>query len=176
MKHRPIVLQIAIAVAAAGCVAAPVNRTYFEPSPADGTPTRSESCTWQRTAKDQLERKIDDLVISVAPEFNTGRPFGVYVKLSRTAQVLHLDPSRVELHVTGFESVLRPLKADARDAPPYFYKTISYQFQALPTGAQEIAVTFLPGFLQANDQNVELSPFRFRKTTKLDMYYGSINC
>ena len=46
-----------------------------------------------------------------------------------------------------------------------------------PTGlAGRIAYVFLPDALQVNSRLIAVSPFRFSRVTKQDVYYGSINC
>jgi hypothetical protein len=176
MRLRACALATAIAVFCAGCVIAPVRRTYYEPNPADGTPTRSASCGYNRTANDGLERSFDGMTISVFPEYKEGRPLRVYVLLGRTTKAIEVNPDKVQLRIGTSTAAFWPTKVDVQDAAPVFYKSIDLTFSAAAPEAQEISLVLLPGFITLDHIAVELAPFRFHKVTKMDVYYNSINC
>jgi hypothetical protein len=158
-----------------GCVVAPVNRTYFEPNPADGTPTRSASCGYHRAAEDQLKRDIEGITLSVLPRYKEGQPLAVYVLLGRTSKTVELDPKKFEVRFGSAAVGEHPATTNVKDAGPYFFKSIDYVFPPSLV-ADDIAVIFLPGFIKLDGREVAVAPFRFRKVIKLDVYYGSINC
>lgn len=161
--------------ALAGCVVMPMNRTYYEPNPADGTPIRSASCGWNATALDAVKKNVDGISISVYPTYDAGHPFRFSVLLGNTTKVAHIDPEKIEIRFGNSPAGVRPETTNMRDASPYFFKSIDYGFSSSPD-VNEISITFLPGFIRLDDLDIETTQFRFRRVTKPDVYYGSINC
>lgn len=174
---RSITTAIISAVLVSACVVLPVNRTYYEPNPADGKLVRSTSCGWHRTANDTLERYIDgtNTTISVLPRYEEEKPLLVHL-LIRGSSGVELNAERVELRVGSSKSAVQPRKVEVSDARPYFYKSIELTFPPSVSAEEEIAVVLLPGFLTVDGIRMVTTPFRFRKVTKGDVYYGSINC
>jgi hypothetical protein len=162
-------------IALAGCVVAPMTRTYYEPNPADGKPIRSTSCGWNATALDALQRDLKEIAVSVFPKYEKGRPFRVHVLLGRTSSSMELDPRKLELRTSSENAKIPPDTTNAKAAGPYFSRSIDYTFPA-SFDADEIVVTFLPGFIKLDGKEIDISPFRFKRATKSDVYYGSINC
>ena len=161
--------------ALAGCVVVPMNRTYYEPNPADGTPIRSASCGWNATALDAIKKNVDGITISIYPKYDVGRPLRFSVLLGRTTKTADIDPEKVEIRLDDSAEGVRPATTSMRDAGPYFFKSIDYGFSS-SLDANEIAITFLPGFIKIDGRDIETTQFRFRRVTKSDVYYGSINC
>ena len=160
----------------AGCVVVPLNRTYFEPNPDDGTPTRSASCGYHRAANDGLERDVSGVTLLVFPKYKEGDSLRVYILLRRSAKAVGLDPDKVELRVGNSVPAVRPISVEAKDAGPYFFKSITYTFTSSAGEAEDISMVLLPGFITVDGVAVTPVPFRFKKVTKMDVYYGSINC
>lgn len=159
-----------------GCVLAPVSRTYFEPNVEDGEARASQSCGYHRAAKDALDRKIDEVTLSVLPHYEKDQPLRIYVHLSRTQRTIEVDPNKIEVRVDTSDTAFSPEKVEARDGGPYFFKSIAFTFPSGTAQAQEISIVFLPGFLTLDGVTTAHRPFRFRKVTKFDIYYSSINC
>jgi len=159
----------------AGCVAMPMNRTYYEPNPADGTPIRSSSCGWNATALDALERDIGGIVISVFPRYEKGKPLSIYVLLGKPAKSVDTNFEMVELRARGSAASVRPITTNTKSAGPYYFMSANYVFPS-SFDADEIALTFLPGFIKLDGRDIVVAPFRFKRTTKSDFYYNSINC
>lgn len=163
-----------------GCVVYPTQRTYFEPNAMDGVPTPSRSCGYHNTRNDALIRDVNGLHVQVSPRLNEGKPVSVTV-LFRAASIPDVSPERYELRsvTTGatFLPVSHKVTAYKPDKThPYNSSWVTLQFQPVPEQLSEIAIVFPPGSVSLNGRVVELAPFRFHKTTKSDVYYGSINC
>jgi hypothetical protein len=158
-----------------GCVVMPMNRTYYEPNPADGIPIRSASCGWNATALDAIKRDVGGITISVFPTYDAKRPLRVSVLLGRTSKTADLDPEKVEIRFGDNATAVRPEITSMRDAGPYFFKSIDYGFPS-SLDANEIVITFLPSFIKLDGRDIGTTQFRFRRVTKSDVYYGSINC
>ncbi len=157
------------------CVLVPVNRTYYEPNPGDGVPSRSASCGYHRAAQDMLTQKVAGVTIAVLPRLQNQRLASVYVSIERTKDVVSLDPSRFALHDSQGRLLGRPIEHVSKDGGPYFLRGITYTFSEMDP-QEEISILLLPGFIEVNGDQVKTQRFRFKKTTKLDVYYGSINC
>ena len=82
--------------ALAGCVVVPMNRTYYEPNPADGIPIRSTSCGWHATALDAIEKDVDGITITVYPTYDAGNHFHFSALLGRTTKTLDIDPNKLK--------------------------------------------------------------------------------
>lgn len=159
----------------AGCVVMPMNRTYYEPNPADGIPIRSASCGWNATALDAIKRDVGGITLLVFPRYEAGRPLRIYVLLGRTSMTAEVDPQMLELRFGEDSAVARPITTSVKQAGHYFFRSIDYEFSSSPD-ANEIAVTFLPGFIKLDGRDNKAMQFRFQRVTKSDIYYGSINC
>src|SRR5690242_16859545 len=144
---RDCAAAMACSLVLAGCIVYPVNRTYYEPNPTDGTPIRSVSCAWHRTANDGLERHIDgtNTTLSVFPAYKEAEPLRINVMI-RGSSGVQLEGDKAELHAGSGTSLL-PEKVDVRDAGPYFYKTIIFTFPKSASADDDIALVLLPGFL-----------------------------
>ena len=158
-----------------GCIAIPKSRTYYEPNSADGKLIQSASCGWNTTALDAIERDVDGITLSVYPKYDNEHPFRVYVLLGRTSKMVGIDPDKLEVRFSDGAASVRPSTSSVEDAGPYAFKSINYVFSS-SLEASEIAITFLPGFIRLDGKDNETIQFRFRRVTKFDVYYGSINC
>jgi len=172
LKWMTLAISLTVLV---GCVALPMNRTYYEPNSADGILIRSASCGWNATALDAIKRDVDGITLSIFPRYEVGRPLRVYVLLGRTSMTAEINPQKLELRFGDAVAAVRPTTTNAKDAGPYFFKSIDYEFSS-SLDANEIAITFLPGFIKVNGRDIGSTQFRFRRVTKSDVYYGSINC
>jgi len=167
-------LMVAVSLALlTSCAIVPLNRTYYEPNPADGTPIRTSSCGWHATALDALKRDVGGIEISVIPTYEKGHPLRIYVLLGKTSKMVEINPEMFEVRSGG--RTAQPATTVVKGAGPYFLQSIDY---ALPSSfdGEEIFLMFLPGFLKLDGKDMEIAPFRFRRVTKSDVYYGSINC
>lgn len=149
MKSRQWIAAAVSLMMLVGCVVVPMTRTYYEPNPADGTPIRSSSCGWHATALDALKKDLDGTAISVFPRYEKGSPFGLYVLLGRTSRSVELDPEKMELRTPDGKVGVRAATTDTKAAGPYFFRSINYLFPP-SYDADEIAVTFLPGFIKGS--------------------------
>jgi hypothetical protein len=166
------IFQLACTAALAGCVVFPTNRTYYEPNQEDGKLSRSQSCGYHTTALDVLERDVGGVRIRVSPHYGEGPTLTVYVSIPRTWPIPTIDASMVRLR--DDQRVLEPKNVVTKDGGPSFYLLITYTFPAPST--DHIAFVPLPGFLNVRGAPAEVAPFRFSKKTKVDVFYGSINC
>jgi hypothetical protein len=155
------------------CVVLPVNRTYYEPNPADGTPVRSSSCGWHDTALDALKRNVGGVEITVFPKYEKDQPLRIYLLFGKTSDSVEISPEMFE--VRSGDNTARPTTIVVQNAGPYFFKSIDYTLPSSSYG-EEISLIFLPNFLSLEGKDIEIEPFRFRLVTKPDVYYGSINC
>lgn len=163
-----------------GCVAYPTQRTYFEPNAADGIPTPSRSCGYHAAKNDALVREVDRLYVQVSPHSDEGKPLSVTV-LFRASSAPDVSPEKYELQSAADGSTFRSLSHKVTaykpdKTHPYYSIWLTLQFQPLPEQLNEIAIVFPRGSVSLNNREVELAPFRFLKTKKNDIYYGSINC
>ena len=172
LRWATIAISLTVMV---GCMVIPMNRTYYEPNSADGKPIQSASCGWNATALDAIERDVDGITLSVYPKYDTGHPFRVYVLLGRTSKAVDIDPDKLEVRFSDGATGVRPSTSSVEDAGPYAFKSIDYVFPS-SLDANEIAITFLAGFIKLDGKDTETMQFRFRRVTKSDVYYGSINC
>lgn len=159
------------------CVVIPINRTYYEPNPADGIPSKSSSCGYHSTAEDMLRRDVDGntgIILSVLPSQKEGQPLSVYLLISKSTFNVTIDPEKLGIRFEKGE-IVRPATTTMKDAGPNFLKSINYVFPKA-FSANEIAVVFYRGFININGHEIDIAPFRFKKITKPDIYYGSINC
>ena len=175
MRPHSWLLTLLTSTLLSGCVVVPMNRTYYEPNAADGTPIRSSSCGWNATSRDALERDVAGVTVSVYPTYEPGRPLRIYILLSRSDKTVEIVQENVEIKVGDGPQKYRPTAVKIKDAGPYFFKSIDYEFP-IADSASEIAVVFSTGFIKVNGHDMEILPFRFNRVTKSDVFYGSINC
>jgi hypothetical protein len=156
-------------IAVSACVAFPTSRTYYEPNPEDGKLSRSVGCTWHRTAKDSLKRHVEGLTISVHPYLADDESLRIRLWIEETHKSVVIDAARAELRV-GTTAVAPATIGLYSPGPVYLH------FPASLGTPDSITLAFRPGFLRVDGIDVSLAPFRFRKVTKVDIYYSAINC
>ncbi len=156
-----------------GCAVYPTTRTYFEPNKEDGTPTRSTSCGYHAAANDSLKRQIGDVSVVVSPRYKQKDNLSITVSLHYDEEDVVIDGSLITVSVNGEASyvptdvVVNSYEKDNTHPNRIFL----HLFYAIPSeGVTELSVT-LPTIA-----NKPSSPFRFKKTTRSDIYYASINC
>jgi len=156
-----------------GCAVYPTTRTYFEPNKEDGTPTRSTSCGYHAAANDSLERKIGGVSVFVSPRYKEGGNLSISVSLHYDEEDVVIDGSEITVAVNDEASylptdvVVNRYEKDNTHPNRIFLHLI----YAVPSeSVNELSVT-LPRIV-----NKSSSPFRFKKTTRSDIYYASINC
>ena len=177
---RTLALPALVAICVAGCVVYPTQRTYFEPNVEDGTLSSSSSCGYHDARNDSLVREVNGLHLQVSPSLVEGKPVAVTV-LFRHQSVAAISPERFELRSLPSGIVYFPVSHEVNiqkpdRSHPYYSKWLHLQFSVLPEAVTEIAVVFPAGSVTLDGVVVNLAPFRFRKTTKNDVYYASINC
>ena len=162
-----------IAFLMSGCAVYPTTRTYFEPNKEDGTPTRSTSCGYHAAANDSLERQIGGVSVVVSPRYKEGGNLSLSVSLHYDEEGVVIDGSLITVAINGGASyhptnvIVNSYKKDNTHSNRIFL----HIFYAVPSeSVTELSVT-LP-----NIMNKPSSPFRFKKATKSDIYYASINC
>jgi hypothetical protein len=173
-------------LAIAACAAYPTSRTFYEPHASDGTPTNRTSCGYVNT-RDSIRRTIDGVEISISPAHeNIGQPHPASLPTSigftyRRAEVqVDLSKIRVRTEPDGatFEGeILEQRVRPTRRMEGEFLWNRGQLLFPKPAGLSEgITYVFLPGALQVGGREIVVSPFRFTRVTKQDVYYGSINC
>lgn len=177
---RNIVLLTLTTISIAACVAYPTQRTYFEANAEDGTPSSSASCGYHKAKHDALIRDINGLHVQVSPRLVEGSPVVVSV-LFRHPSLATLAPEKFELRSWPSGTVHLPVKHDITvqkpdRTHPYHSQWVRLEFAVLPEAVTDIAMGFPAGSVSLNGTPLQPSPFRFRKTTKSDIYYASINC
>lgn len=139
MRFLRYATAVILLTALAGCVVVPINRTYYEPNPADGTPIRSASCGWNATALDAIKKDVDGITISVYPTYDAGKPFRFSVLLGRTTKAADIDSEKIEIRLGDSAAGVRPETTSMRDAGPYISKRIDYGLSS-SLDANEIAI------------------------------------
>ncbi|KXF82107.1 hypothetical protein [Enterovibrio coralii] len=179
MKLKMMLLSGAVMIGLSGCVI-PTDRTYYKPEPGFGEAVSSQSCGYQRTKLDALQRSFDDYRVKVKAE-KDGRN-GVTISVSATIDNPKLDINDVAFDLTKVQ-VNQPAGRDDL--------AVQYAFQQqtgesiwlsrtflLPDAPLEqvIELTLKPGAIIMGDTLSEEMVFRFSLTTTFDVLYFSINC
>lgn len=156
-----------------GCAVYPSTRTYYEPNSEDGTPTRSASCGYHAAANDSLERQVGGVSIGVSPHYKKGSNLSLTVSFHYDEDHIDIDKNLIMVTVNGGHSyspmniVVNSYEKDNTHPNRIF---IHLSYSVLSEDVTELSVA-LP-----NLASHELKPFRFKITTKSDIYYASINC
>jgi hypothetical protein len=164
-----------------GCVAFPTSRTYFEPNSNDGKITPSVSCGYNRTALDTLEREIDGVKLRVTPYFKENNNFTLLVTFKSHSENNSFTPEDFVLLNLDSGNKYHPQSVNRmmqkpRDNWPYFVYWFNLDCSIRSMDLSKISIQLLNGSVVIDDNKVKIEPFRFNKTTKSDIYYGSINC
>jgi hypothetical protein len=168
-------LLLALAAIQVSCIVLPVSRTYFEPNPADGEPIRSSSCGYHLTANDALRRDIQGVQIEVFPSF-TDAAFVLHITIPSSGRRAKLSLDKIVVITSPKNEVVKSIRFERPYPGGYYEQIATIYFPALPNDVTEIAIVALSGFITIDGAALELKPFRFKKTEKMDVFYGSINC
>jgi len=166
------------------CVLYPTSRTFYEPNVADGKPVNRASCGYM-TTHDSLERDIGGAVVTISPSEESqasspGMLLHVYISIQSAPGAIAVDPTLIQLqtplHGTPIAgNVLSHATDGPRPGWPYDTHRIDIDY---PGSAEtEISLVFQSGaVVSRSGADMHVEPFRFRRVTKKDMYYGSVNC
>ncbi|MDP1928442.1 MAG: hypothetical protein Q8K62_08025 [Thiobacillus sp.] len=170
----------------AGCAVYPASRTFYEPNAADGKLENRTSCGYTNT-RDSIRRTVEGVEIWLSPSDEklsapyptslqtnisfTYRISGVQVDFSKI--VLRTEPEGVVIGGQVLSTYERPtLRIDGE-----FQRQTGQLLFPAPAGVPEqITIIFKPGALTVDGRVIPISPFRFSRVTRSDIYYGSINC
>jgi hypothetical protein len=173
-------LLVVLIVGLSGCVLYPTQRTYFAPDERDGTPGPSSSCGYNAARNDSVSRDFNGLYLKVSPTLEEGKRVSASM-LFRGAPFTIIDPTKYELHSlpTGavFKVVDYKVTKQAPDISHRYYSTwLHITYGVEPAGLTEIAIVFPANSVIVQGEPLAPTQFRFRKITKNDIYYSSINC
>jgi len=168
-------------VAVAGCAVYPTTRTYFEPNASDGKPSPSMSCGYHRAKNDSLVRDTKDLHIQVTPYYKEGENLKVTILFQSDKDNVEINPRAIGIkaHQSGkviYPSSIKITNQLPRNNWPYYSKWVYLTFPISSDSLISIAVTFKRSSILVNGRVINIQQFRFKKATKSDIYYGSINC
>ncbi len=166
-----------------GCVLYPTTRSYYAPEPADGSIQNSQACGYLGT-RDAVSRHIQDLSVqvSVRPRATASRAeqhLDLYLTIHGPTGRVFIDPSRVQIVASnppGSDTI--SLTADPSISGMSEADTILViaKYAIGPTLPHTIRVEFSEGALTLDGRQLSIPPFHFNWRSKLDWYYGSINC
>ena len=163
-----------------GCVVFPTTRTYFEPNPEDGTPVPSSSCGYHRASKDSLSRDIQGIHVQVTPIYEKRKPLSAMILFRYVDGHVDVRPSEFQLRVLPNDTVITPAETKVtyyeRDNTHPYRKWVYLNYAMAGDDVAGLSFLFPEGTVSRNGDTVKLARFRFEKTTKSDIYYGSINC
>jgi len=172
-------LIAAVAHNLSACVVFPVTRTYFEPNAADGSPTPSRSCGYYRTAKDGLEREVDGIVIGVHPTYLKDEDLLITVSFHYEKGDVSLDPDEISMS-TDSGHTYRPkhweVEIYAKDKSHSYRKWLFLEYPVISSELDNLNVNFSSSAVLLDQKALGIGPFRFKKITKSDVFYGSVNC
>ncbi len=163
------------------CVIFPTTRTYFEPNNDDGIATRSVSCGYNRTSLDSLERNINEVNFKVTPHYEDNELFYVSISIKSKNKNNKFLPDNWVLVTQNPKNKYTPklvgiTSQQPRSNWPFYVKWINVIYPVKSNELNQIAIEFMPDSVFLNGEYTKLNRFRFIKTTKSDIYYGSINC
>lgn len=180
MRGTLLVLCL-VAIFASGCAVYPTSRTYFEPNPSDGIPAPSMSCGYHAAKNDSLAREIGGVKIKVTPYYKEGKELQIIVLLQGQEDRIKIDPKKILLEALSIEEPVSPTAIkqtiqEPRNNWPYYMKWNYLTYPLLSESLDTVSVVFQAGSVKLDNEPLKLKNFRFKKTTKSDIYYGSINC
>jgi hypothetical protein len=178
---RVCCLSLALLVAlTSACTFYRTDRTFFEPNAADGKLTKSSSCGFHLS--DALERQLPEALVSVAPqyEYEGKRPLRASILVRTPDRDVNINPRDFELR-SGDGKVFLPIEVQTQAYGlivnhPHWSTFITLTYPPLAGELSDITFTFPKGTVVAKGKALDIQPFRFRKVTKEDTYYSSINC
>ncbi len=179
--YLKLALYLFVLFLVSGCAVYPTTRTYFEPNPEDGSLQPSMSCGYHAAKNDSLVREMDGFKIQVTPHYKEGKKFQLTVLVQSTDDHVTIDPNKIGLSSskqgnTSLPSEVKANNYEPRSNWPYYMKWNHMTYPDLSESLESITITFHAGSITLNGRTLEIGDFRFRKTTKEDIYYASINC
>ena len=175
------IVLLAAVLTAPGCAVYPTSRTYFEPNPSDGEPAPSMGCGYHAAKYDSLIRELGEVTIKVTPYYKEGEKLLVIVLFQEREDSVVVNPEHIEVESSSAHDPISPIAIKKSVQPPrsnwpYYMKWSYLTFPILSESVKAISIIFNPGSVFVDDEVIELKPFRFKKTTKYDIYYALINC
>jgi hypothetical protein len=172
------------------CVAYPTMRTFYEPTPDDGT--YPSACGYVAT-HNVIERTVNGARFRIVVGSHDREPtertptLDVHIQVIYQGDDVALDPTKVAISADGVNAeihgtLLHPpgfqvAEGFQRQAGQMFH-TLSFDIRyPAPAGMLDaLSVTFASGAMQVNGDAQVVQDFRFRRVTKHDFIYQSINC
>jgi len=178
MINRFIVVSFSLFLLS-GCVLYPTTRTYFEPNEADGTLTKSRSCGYHKAALDSLERMVDSVEVGVTPQYRENKELLVILSFYYNDGSVDVSPNEISITSNNGKKIFPKnvtTKSYAMDAshPNRLWANITYP--VLSENLDRLSINFSEAALKINGVRINVKPFRFKKISKPDIYYSSINC
>lgn len=175
------VTLLSVGLLGSGCALYPTSRTYFEPNPSDGEPAPSMSCGYHAAKNDSLVREVGKVTIKVTPQYNEGEELKLVVLFQEREDSVVVNPEHIVLKSSSAEKSISPSYIkQSYQAPrnnwPYYMKWNYLRYPVLAESLESISIVFNPGSVMVDSEAMELRQFQFKKTTKSDVYYASINC
>ncbi|MCG8092057.1 MAG: hypothetical protein JAZ17_00255 [Candidatus Thiodiazotropha endolucinida] len=180
MRNLQVTLLFVVVVAT-GCAVYPTTRTYFEPNANDGKPSPSMSCGYHRAKNDSLSRETKDFYIQVTPFYNESNDVHVSVHIRSERNNIAIDPNLIALKDIHSGNLTYPSSTKiTRQKPrgnwPYYDNFVYLMYPIKSDSVESISVMFMQQSILINGNAKGIEQFRYNKTTKSDIYYGSINC
>jgi hypothetical protein len=190
---RNLVIVLLSSVLVCGCVLFPTTHTMFEPDTAEGKLVDSDVCGYLFNNKDQLVRNKEEYELqiraSIKPDNNN---LSIFFRIVPASADIEIDFSQLLLTVgSGAKrykpsSISRhqyrtPYRTDdlvrsreflEKDTNKFFF----VRFPIAPEEVEEFSLEFGLGAVSIGKRELTLTPIKFRKVKKSDVYYGSINC
>lgn len=178
---RYSLIMFAVLTMLIGCVAYPIQRTYFAPDYGEGTPVATSGCGYHTTKKDALERTVGGVTITVMPEYIDGENLKLTLLLQSEGDYTSLSPEAVSVSGAGIENALYAVDiATTMLMPgknePYYRQWHSLSYPVLVNDISDLTVTIPTSAIGLPKSEYKTITFGFSKTEKADFYYNSINC
>jgi len=180
MRSTLFILCFAVSMAS-GCAVYPTSRTYFEPNPNDGVLAPSMGCGYHVTKNDSLVREIGNVKIQVTPYYQEGKELQLIVLFQSKDGTIKIDPEYIRLEAISVGDSVSPTSVkqtnqEPRSNWPYYMNWNYLTYPVLSESLKLFSVVFQAGSVTLNNEPMEVANFRFKKVTKSDIYYASINC
>jgi len=179
--HIIYIILLSVVLTSTGCALYPTSRTYFEPNPSDGELAPSMGCGYHAGKYDSLVRKLGEVTLNVTPYYKEGEELQVIVLVQEREDSVVVNPEHIEVKSSYTMNSIPPSTTKQTIQPPrsnwpYYMKWNYLTFPLLSESLDEISVVFNQGSVLVDNEAIMLKKFRFKKTTKSDIYYASINC
>jgi len=175
------IILFSVVLTGTGCALYPTSRTYFEPNQSDGELAPSMGCGYHAAKHDSLIRKLGEVTINVTPYYKEGEELQVIVLFQEREDSVVVNPEHIEVKSSSAQNPIPPSTIKQANQPPrsnwpYYMKWNYLTYPLLSESLDEISVIFNHESVLVNNEEITLKKFRFKKTTKSDIYYASINC